>query len=174
MHQAFRNGFEKIASRLHKLAVLAGAPEEDAYASGVIAGYNKAKQEMEAPAEQAQPAGQPPTGGASPVGGPQQSGVSADSGMPPAVGPSLLSSTAARNPMTQAGQSGMPYDAIQTQPTQPSPPVEKRNPDMSPRGAMNGQRGAEPNRRVAPIPQRAQRDYGEQFSGAQTPYSSMY
>jgi hypothetical protein len=167
MHPAFRAGFEKTAQ----------SPEEDAYARGVIAGYNNAKQEMEMPQEQADPAGQPPTGGESPVGGvggPQPPGTSADSGMPPAVGPSLLSSTAARNPMTQAGQSGMPYDAIQTQPTQPSPPPEKRNPDLSPQAATNGQRGAQPNKRVAPIPQRAQRDYGEQFSGAQTPYSSMY
>jgi hypothetical protein len=36
-----------------------------------------------------------------------------------------------------------------------------------------GQSGM-PNNGIAPLPQRSKRDYGEQFAGAQTPYSAMY
>lgn len=165
MHYSFRNGFEKIAQ----------TPEEDAFARGVIAGYNQAQQEMsaqEAPAEgdltdeELNQIDQEP-----PPSAPNQASLTANQqGAASGNGPTPLAQSAA-NPQTPAGQSGMPNDAAQSNPLQPSPPPERRAPNLAPTAAQanSPERG-----KVAPIPQRAQRDYGEQFAGPQSPYSANY
>jgi hypothetical protein len=170
MHPSFRTGFEKIAQ----------SPEEDAYTRGVISGYNQAHQEMSGQQEQPQQAGDLSLGEleqVSPEGQqPQQQppNPNMSQGAASGTGPSPLASAAAQpqaNPQTVAGQSGTPNDATQDNPLQPSPPPERRAPSLAPTAAQanSPERG-----KVAPIPQRAHRDYGEQFAGAQAPYSSNY
>jgi hypothetical protein len=166
MHDHFRFGFEKRAQ----------SPEEQAFARGVITGYQQAHAELE---EEAM-AGDPMMGGQEedpqnlpepPPSAPNQASLTANQqGAASGNGPTPLAQSAA-NPQTQAGQSGIPNDAAQSNPLQPSPPPERRAPNLAPTAAQanSPERG-----KVAPIPQRAQRDYGEQFAGPQSPYSANY
>jgi hypothetical protein len=164
VHPSFRTGFEKCAQ----------SPEEAAFARGVIAGYQQAQQES------CDPQGEQPTEGDLTPQEVEQVSPEVQSQQPPnpnmmqgassGTGPTPLAQAAA-NPQTPAGQSGMPNDAAQSNPLQPSPPPERRAPNLAPTASQ----GNSPERgKVAPIPQRAQRDYGEQFAGAQAPYSANY